>query len=94
MNIKQIWVATGEATGWLTIPDMLWQETNLATFMMVETKPISYTFKKMYAFKQNNLQEFFVTDDGEVHWFDRLQHFIRIVLLIAGKSLKHQPCWV
>ncbi|MFR7812658.1 MAG: hypothetical protein ACLU4N_27385, partial [Butyricimonas faecihominis] len=61
MNIKQIWVATGEATGWLTIPDMVWLETNMATYMMVEAKPISYTFKKMYAYKQNDLKEFFVT---------------------------------
>ena len=88
MNIKQIWVATGEATGWLTIPDMLWQETNLATFMMVETKPISYTFKKMYAFKQNNLQDFFVTDDGEVHWFDPTSTFYSDCAFNSGKKFK------
>lgn len=88
MNIKQIWVATGEATGWLTIPDMVWLETNMATYMMVEAKPISYTFKKMYAYKQNDLKEFFVTDEGEVHWFDPTGAFYSDCAYNGGQKFK------
>lgn len=88
MNIKQIWVATGEATGWLTIPDMLWEETYLAPYMMVETKPMSYTFKKMYAFKPNDQKEYFVTEEGEVHWFNPTSAFYPDCAFNAGRKFK------
>lgn len=36
---KRLWVATGEATGWLDMPDFSWKEKNMLRMIMLNPQP-------------------------------------------------------
>lgn len=46
-NDKRLWVATGEATGFLDMLNFAWEERNLARSIMAIPQPVSYTFEKI-----------------------------------------------
>ena len=41
-------MATGEASGWLDMPDFSWKDKNMLRMIMLTPQPVSYTMKSMY----------------------------------------------
>lgn len=60
-----LWIATGEGTGWVDLVNFQWNPTNLARSLMLQPKPVSYTFKNIVLIGAN--LHFFMTEAGEVH---------------------------
>lgn len=63
---KRLWVATGEASGWLDMPDFSWKDKNMLRMIMLTPKPVSYTMKSMYNLMEGQYMYFF-TAEGNVH---------------------------
>lgn len=64
---KKLWIATGEATGWLDIINFQWNEKNLVKSLMLEPKPLSYTFTNMILCQG---QMIFFNPSGAMHYLD------------------------
>ena len=62
---KRLWVATGEATGWLNMPDFSWEEKNMLRMIMLTPQPVSYTMRSMYFLSDQFM--YFFTAEGNVH---------------------------
>lgn len=62
---RRLWVATGEATGWLDMPDFSWKDKNMLRMIMLTPQPVSYTMKSMYSL--SNQYMYFFTAEGNVH---------------------------
>lgn len=66
---RQIWIATGEATGYIDdFINFKWKERNLAKYLFLQPQPVSYTFKNMVL--STNRIIYFFTEKGEMHGLD------------------------
>ena len=62
---RRLWVATGEASGWLDMPDFSWKDKNMLRMIMLTPQPVSYTMKSMYCLSDQFM--YFFTAEGNVH---------------------------
>lgn len=60
-----LWVATGQASAYLKLPDFSWEEKQMARMLMAKQEPVSYTFKSFHQF--TNEGSFYLTDQGNAH---------------------------
>lgn len=66
---RQIWIATGEATGYIDdFINFKWKDKNLARYLFLQPQPVSYTFKNMVL--STNRVIYFFTERGEMHGLD------------------------
>lgn len=86
---KQLWIVTGEAAGWLELSNLSWAERNLAKYLFVELKPLSYTFKKLVQPGLSSL--FFFTEDGYVHQMDNFGLISPNVASVGGARFRAFP---
>lgn len=67
-SYKYLWVATGEGTGWLELPDFSWDETQTLRMLMVKQEPVSYTLCNITQLNGAGMGiTFGFTEDGNVH---------------------------
>lgn len=62
---RRLFLSTGEGTGWLSLPDFSWEDTQMARMLMIMQEPVSYTFCNIDQFISTIAFGF--TKDGEVH---------------------------
>lgn len=83
---KQLWIVTGESAGWLELSNLSWKERNLAKYLFVEAKPLSYTFKKLVQTDLSSL--FFFTEDGCMHQMDNFGLIGTDIASVKGAKFK------
>ncbi len=86
---KRLWVATGEATGWLDMPDFSWKEKNMLRMIMLNPQPVSYTMKSMYYL--NDQYMYFFTAEGNVHLLTRRGILSSDVAYVNNKKFQAAP---
>ena len=62
---RRLWVATGEASGWLDMPDFSWKDKNMLRMIMLTPQPVNYTMKSMFCLSAQYM--YFFTAEGNVH---------------------------
>lgn len=67
---KYLWVATGEATGWLALPDFTWDEKQLVRMKMATAESENYTMKVIQQFSAGGT--FMVSAEGNAHFHNTL----------------------
>lgn len=87
-NKNGIWIATGEATGWIDPVDFHWDSTNLARSIMVQPKPVSYTFKNILAVGG---VQYFLTEAGEVHMMNNYVTIWTNLAFVGGYQFAAYP---
>ena len=86
---KRLWVATGEATGWLNMPDFFMEEKNMLRMIMLTPQPVSYTMKSMY-YLSNQFMYFF-KEGGECTSLTSRRILSADVTYVNNKKFKAAP---
>ncbi len=84
-NAKKLWVATGEATGWLDIVNYEWKSTSVARMLMAKPEPISYTFKNIVG------GLYFFTENGQMHPLNNYDIMSTDVGYVGGRKIQLYP---
>ena len=86
---KRLWVATGEATGWLNMPDFSWEEKNMLRMIMLTPQPVGYTMKSMYYLTDQFM--YFFTGEGNVHLLTSRSILSADVTYVNNKKFNAAP---
>lgn len=70
---KTLWIATGQAAGWLTLPDFTWSDKQLMRLRMLIPEPLDYSLNRV---SQTDRGMVFMTGEGNIHVFNSLDNLI------------------
>ncbi len=87
-NAKRIWIATGEATGWLDMINFAWGERDLARSIMAVPQPVSYTFKNIQLY---NGKVYMMSADGNGHVINNYAMIYPTFAVLNNRSVKLAP---
>lgn len=68
-----IWLATGQAAGWLTLPDFTWSDRQLLRLKMLIPEPLDYSLNSI---AQTDRGMVFMTGEGNIHIFNSRDNLI------------------
>jgi len=87
-NAKRIWVATGEATGWLDMKNFAWGERDIARSIMAIPQPVSYTFKNIITLGG---KVYLMSADGNGHVINNYAMIYPTFAVVNNKTVKLAP---
>lgn len=87
-NANKIWIATGEATGWLDMVNFAWGERDIARSIMSVPQPVSYTFRNISIWEG---KVYLLSTDGNAHVINNYSMIYPSFAVVSGKAVELAP---
>lgn len=88
---KYLWVATGEGTGWLQLPDFSWDEKQMLQMLLIKEEPEGYTLNNIGQSTAEYLLGF--TKEGNTHILNSNYIVYSDIAYVNMQKFKASPYW-